>query len=111
MRLKSHVRKTDSIGRIGGDEFNIILTDFGRKEDVSEMARKLVESVDRPFVIAGHELNVTTSIGISLYPDDGSDTDTLLRYSDAAMYAAKESGRNRFRFFDRSFTVKSVERV
>jgi diguanylate cyclase (GGDEF)-like protein len=110
-RLKGHVRKTDSIGRIGGDEFNIILTNFARVRDVSEMARKLVESIGEPYMISGHELKITSSIGVSIYPDDGKDADTLFRCSDAAMYAAKDSGRNSYLFYDRSMAGRSVERI
>ncbi len=110
-RLKSALRKSDSIGRIGGDEFSIILADIGRSDAVSDIARKIVDSFRKPFMIAGGELKTTTSVGISIYPDDGTEIDTLLRYADMAMYHAKESGRNTYRFYDPSINIRSIERA
>ncbi len=110
-RLKSVLRRSDSIGRIGGDEFNIILADIARPDVVPDIARKLVETVRRPYRIGGHELRVTASIGISIYPDDGADLDTLLRYADMAMYHAKEVGRNVYQFFNPAINIRSIERM
>ena len=110
-RLKAVLRRSDSIGRIGGDEFNIILADLSRTDDVPDVARKLVEAVRKPILLAGHELRVTASIGISIYPDDGTDLDTLLRYSDMAMYHAKEIGRNVYQFYNPSINIRSIERM
>ncbi len=110
-RFRQATRESDTVARIGGDEFNMILSDIGRIEDVSDIAAKIVDALREPIVIGGHELHVTTSIGISIYPDDSSDIETLIRYADSAMYHAKESGRNTFRFSDPSINVKTIERM
>jgi diguanylate cyclase (GGDEF)-like protein/PAS domain S-box-containing protein len=110
-RLRGAIRESDTVARIGGDEFNLVLSDIARVEDVSEIVRKVVDSVARPVVISGHDLHVTTSVGISIYPDDAPAVDTLLRYSDIAMYHAKESGRNTFRFYNPSINVRSLQRM
>ena len=109
--FRETVRASDTVARIGGDEFNIILADIVRPEDVSEIAQKIIRRFRSPFPISGNELNVTTSIGISVYPDDSTEIDTLLRYADIAMYHAKESGRNTFRFYNPAINVRSVERM
>jgi diguanylate cyclase (GGDEF)-like protein/PAS domain S-box-containing protein len=110
-RFRSATRESDTVARIGGDEFNMILADISRIEDVSDIAVKIVDSLRKPIVIKRHELHVTTSVGISMYPDDSDDIQTLLRYADIAMYHAKESGRNAFRFFSPSINVKTIERM
>ena len=110
-RLRGAIRESDTVARIGGDEFNLVLSDIARVEDVSEIVRKVVDSVARPVAIAGHDLHVTTSVGISVYPDDAPAVDTLLRYADIAMYHAKESGRNTFRFYNPSINVLSLQRM
>ncbi len=110
-RLRRAIRESDTVARIGGDEFNVVLSDLGRAEDASAIARKIVESMARPFSIAGHDLQVTASIGISIFPDDGTKVDMLLRYADIAMYHAKESGRNGFRFYNPSINVLSLQRM
>jgi diguanylate cyclase (GGDEF)-like protein/PAS domain S-box-containing protein len=110
-RFRKTTRESDTVARIGGDEFNMILADIGRIEDVSDIAVKIVDSLRKPIVISGHELHVTTSAGISMYPDDSGDSETLLRYADIAMYHAKESGRNTFRFYNPSINVQTIERM
>ena len=110
-RFRRTTRESDTVARIGGDEFNMILADIGRIEDVSDIAVKIVDSLRKPIVINRHELHVTTSVGISMYPDDSDDSETLLRYADIAMYHAKESGRNTFRFYNPSINVKTIERM
>ncbi len=102
--LKQVVRRDDAIIRLGGDEFLIILTNLslihGQAADqASRAAQKIVEQLNRPLSIAGHELMATFSIGIALSPHDAKDGETLLRYADTAMYAAKEAGRNTYRLF------------
>ncbi len=109
--FRETIRASDTVARIGGDEFNIILADIGRPEDVSDIAQKIIRRFRSPFSISGNELNVTTSIGISVYPDDSTEIDTLLRYADIAMYHAKESGRNTFRFYNPAINVRSIERM
>jgi len=110
-RFRGATRESDTAARIGGDEFNMILADISRIEDVSDIAVKIVASLRKPIVIGGHELHVTTSVGISIYPDDSEDIETLLRYADIAMYHAKESGRNTFRFYNHSINVQTIERM
>ncbi|HEX8949947.1 MAG TPA: EAL domain-containing protein [Dissulfurispiraceae bacterium] len=110
-RLKASVRKSDTVARIGGDEFNILLSDISRVEDITTIARKVMSAFQRPFLAAGHEFHVTTSIGISIYPDDSEEIETLFRYADIAMYHAKERGRNSHQFYNSEINIRSVERM
>lgn len=95
-RLVSCVRKMDTVSRLGGDEFVIVLDEIAGAEDAEQVARKIIESVSRPILIGPTELHITTSIGISLYPTDGTDVSALLKHADSAMYQAKEHGRNSY---------------
>jgi len=95
-RLTSLLRQSDTVARMGGDEFMVILPEIGRGEDATRIAQKILEAFRRPFVFDGHELHITTSIGIALYPDDGEDVDTLMKNADIAMYRAKEQGRDNY---------------
>jgi diguanylate cyclase (GGDEF)-like protein/PAS domain S-box-containing protein len=110
-RLRKLLRKADSIGRIGGDEFNIVLADITRVEDVADIAGKLVEGFRQPFLISGRELRITMSAGIALFPDDGRDIDSVLRAADMAMYHAKQRGRNQYEFYNTSINLASLERL
>jgi diguanylate cyclase (GGDEF)-like protein/PAS domain S-box-containing protein len=98
-RLQRCLREGDSVARLGGDEFVIGLAGIRRAEDAAQVAQKVLEALNRPFIVDGTELHVTGSVGISLYPDDGHDTDSLMRTADIAMYHAKERGRNNYQFF------------
>ena len=98
-RLASIVREDDTVARIGGDEFTILLEGVDNVQDVATVAAKIIESFNHPYTLSGHELIMTASVGISLYPDDGNDVDTLLQNADAAMYRAKEKGRNNYQFY------------
>ena len=98
-RLSACLRDEDVLARIGGDEFVILLPKLNRSDDAAVVARKLLESLTQPFDIDGQELTVSTSIGIAVYPGNGSDIDVLLKHADTAMYGAKNEGRNDFRFF------------
>ncbi len=111
VRFRQGIRKSDTVARIGGDEFNIILADIGRLEDISDVAQKIIDRSRSPFIISGQELNVTTSMGISVFPDDSGDIDSLLRYADIAMYHAKESGKNTYKFYNPAINVLSLERM
>jgi len=98
-RLLLLLRMNDTVARIGGDEFMIVLPEISNPQDVSVIAQKLIRSFETPFVCDDHELKITTSIGIALYPTDGKDVDTLIKYADMAMYGAKATGRNAYRYY------------
>ncbi|MDR3411221.1 MAG: EAL domain-containing protein [Formivibrio sp.] len=98
-RLHQILRETDTLARVGGDEFTILLSDPRSKEDAGFVASKLVSAVATPFLVDGHEVFLTASVGIAMYPEDGEDIETLLRHADIAMYNIKALGRNGFGFF------------
>lgn len=98
-RLKSCVRESDTICRQGGDEFMILLAEIGGTEDAELVARKIVGAMVEPHQIGNRTLNITFSIGISICPDDAKDDETMIKNADDAMYIAKESGRNNYKFF------------
>ncbi|HEX8949777.1 MAG TPA: EAL domain-containing protein, partial [Dissulfurispiraceae bacterium] len=110
-RLRKTIRASDTLARIGGDEFNMILSDIAQEEDVTVIVRKILSSFQEPFTVDGHELYITTSIGVSIYPDDSGDVEVLLRYADIAMYHAKEHGRNNYQFYSPSINFRSFERI
>ncbi len=110
-KLRSTIRRSDTLARIGGDEFNVLLTDFSQVEDISDVVGKIADCFRTPFVIAGREVTVTASIGVSIYPDDSEEIDGLLRYADRAMYKAKEWGRNTHRFYNAMISAGSSERM
>ncbi len=107
-RLQACLRNVDLVGRLGGDEFLVIVGGLERAEDVVPIAEKLAECISEPFALEGQTLAVSGSIGISLYPQDGESTDTLIRNADAAMYLAKERGRSNYQFFIPSLTKSAV---
>ncbi|MCL5103527.1 MAG: PAS domain S-box protein [Armatimonadetes bacterium] len=110
-RLQACVREADTIARMGGDEFTIILADVVDPEAAGEVARRVLRAVASPFVFDEHELYVTTSIGISIYPADGTDVETLVKNADTAMYRAKEKGRNMCQLYTEAFNAADVERM
>lgn len=110
-RLKTSIRESDTVARTGGDEFNIILTDIRRAEYVATVAQKIRNAFGEPYFIDGHTLYMTTSIGISIYPDDNEEIDTLFRYADIAMYHAKELGKNNYQFYNPDINIRSVEKI
>ncbi len=99
-RLSACIRLSDTVGRLGGDEFVVLLTEVKHPADAAISARKILAALMRPYRIGEHDLTVTASIGLSTYPADGHDAETLIRNADAAMYLAKKNGRNDSRFFD-----------
>lgn len=110
-RLGDCVRDTDTISRLGGDEFVILLTDMQNIGMIAAIAQKVLENLATPFDIGGHILGTSFSIGIALYPDDGTDFDTLLKLADAAMYYAKDCGRNTYRFYTEQMNIRALERM
>jgi diguanylate cyclase (GGDEF)-like protein/PAS domain S-box-containing protein len=92
------VRATDTVSRHGGDEFIVLLTEIEEREDTTRIAEKLLAKFVRPRTIDGHQIQVTLSIGISVYPEDGLDADALMRKADASMYTSKKKGRNSYQF-------------
>jgi diguanylate cyclase (GGDEF)-like protein/PAS domain S-box-containing protein len=95
-RLADILRRSDTVARMGGDEFIILLPQVNETEYAARVARKLLNSFKKPFMVEGHELRMTTSIGVALYPEAGEDAESLLRHADTAMYRAKERGRDRY---------------
>jgi diguanylate cyclase (GGDEF)-like protein/PAS domain S-box-containing protein len=110
-RLVDCLRVRDTIGRFGGDEFAAILMLPEGAQNAIAVVDKIREAMRRPFDLKGHEVTVTASIGISVFPDDGQDADTLIQYADTAMYRAKEAGRDAFRFFTAEMNAQSLARL
>jgi len=109
-RLLAGVRGSDTVSRQGGDEFVILLSEITYPEDAATSARKILLSLSAPHSIVGQDLHIDGSIGISIYPEDGEDAETLIKSADTAMYHAKENGRNNFQFFKAEMNLKAVER-
>lgn len=109
-RLSHSIRDTDTVSRQGGDEFVVLLAEVGSVERLAVMARRIVKAVSTAYAIDKHKLRITASMGISVYPDDGIDAETLIKNADTAMYQAKENGRQTFRFFEPAMNVRAVER-
>jgi len=110
-RLRSLVRDRDTVARFGGDEFTLVLDRIERGSDAAVVAEKLVQAFKPPVELDDRPLYVTASIGISLYPQDGSDVDTLIRNADAAMYQAKDQGRDGFHFYTADMTARAFAQV
>jgi diguanylate cyclase (GGDEF)-like protein/PAS domain S-box-containing protein len=110
-RLKTCIRETDTVARIGGDEFNMVLPDIGAPGSAGSIAKKIIALFEDPFVIEKDELPVTASIGITIYPDDGGDSETLLKYADIAMYQAKGRGGNNYQFYSSTMNLRIFEKT
>ncbi len=110
-RLERCLRKSDTVARLGGDDFIIILTGVRQCEHISQVARKILDALSEPLQLDEHEIFTTASIGIAIYPVDGDAPHLLLKNADIAMYQAKEQGRNAFQFFSREMNYKAEERL
>jgi diguanylate cyclase (GGDEF)-like protein/PAS domain S-box-containing protein len=110
-RLQSFAREQDTVARLGGDEFLIVLTNVKDIPAAAVAAERFMDAMTVGFVIQGHSLSVSCSLGISIFPEHGADSETLIKNADAAMYSAKDAGRNNFQFFTADMTAKAVERL
>ncbi|MGB9589240.1 MAG: putative bifunctional diguanylate cyclase/phosphodiesterase, partial [Armatimonadota bacterium] len=110
-RLRSTLRQVDTIARIGGDEFVLILPDLNTSDDANKTANRVMEVLSKPFQVMGHDLFVSASAGISVFPSDGEDVESLVRAADTAMYDAKDQGRNTFCFYAKTMNDKVNERM
>ncbi|WP_051252743.1 sensor domain-containing protein [Ferrimonas kyonanensis] len=111
-RLKQQVRQVDTVARIGGDEFVVLLSGISDSQAATAVVSKLMALFERPIVLgSGDQLRLTSSLGIALYPQDGHDSDTLLKHADNAMYRAKQQGRNSFSFFTQAQNERSLEHL
>ncbi|MCQ8129295.1 GGDEF domain-containing response regulator [Methylomonas rivi] len=110
-RLRSSVRVHDLLARLGGDEFIVLLNDINHADDAARIAEKTIDLLTQPFTLEGNDIVVTASIGISVYPNDGKDSHTLLMNADTAMYLAKERGKNNYQFYTLEMTERSLERM
>jgi diguanylate cyclase (GGDEF)-like protein len=122
-RLLANLRTSDAIAqgaavpdreglaRLGGDEFTVLLSELAQAKDAGLVAARLLEALSRPLVLGGHEITVTMSIGVAVYPDDGGDVETLLKSADMAMYFAKRQGRNGFQFYTEAMHSAALERL
>jgi diguanylate cyclase (GGDEF)-like protein/PAS domain S-box-containing protein len=111
LKLASCLREEDTLARMGGDEFTVILQEFNNRQDVEMAARRILDALDTPFLVEHHALYVSASIGISFFPDDGNDASELMKRADTAMYSAKNDGRRRLHFFQSSMEGYSLNRV
>jgi diguanylate cyclase (GGDEF)-like protein len=110
-RIKACVRASDTVARLGGDEFVVLLPALGDGKYAATVAQKILAVIARPFTLIGHEFRITTSIGISTFPQDGLDEQTLTKNADIAMYQAKEEGKNNFQFYSEKLNAHSLERL
>ncbi len=110
-RIKNLVRKEDTVSRYAGDEFVVFMENIPDAKNPAKLAQKLIETFNAPAYIKGHRLKISTSVGISLFPQDGQDTDTLIKNADAAMYRAKKEGRNNFQYYSMELTTEAFEKM
>lgn len=111
LRIHDCVREVDTVARLGGDEFTIILSEFDNKSDAVNIAQKLISDIEKPMTIKGQNIRVTTSVGITFYPDDAMDTGMLIQNADRAMYAAKDLGGNAFKFYTTELELSWLSRT
>lgn len=119
LRLSSIMRKCDSVtrnvpdlfARLGGDEFTVLLNVINEAEDAAKVAGRIIESISRPFKVDDYEMFITSSIGIAVFPEDGNDIDSLIKNADAAMYNAKERGKNNYQYYKQYMNAAAFERL
>ncbi len=107
-RLRAALRESDTIARVGGDEFMVLTDSFADPRYLSEVAQKILDSASRPIVLEGQECHVTASVGIATYPNDGDNVQQLLKHADIAMYRAKSLGKNNFQFYSAQMNVHTL---
>ncbi|MDX1295633.1 MAG: EAL domain-containing protein [Sulfurimonadaceae bacterium] len=110
-RLKSHLRECDTLARIGGDEFTLIIEGLHDSDSVIDIIRKLLESMEAPIEVDGQQLYMTLSIGVTIFPHDGVSVEQLLKNADAAMYKAKDEGKNTYQFYTYDMTRKAIDKI
>ncbi len=110
-RLRSCAREGDTVARLGGDEFTIVMEGVSEVVDADIAAKKVVEAMSKPFVLEGHDVYVTASIGVTIYPSDSDDIDSLIRNADTAMYRAKRAGRNNYQFYTEDMNTRAIENL
>ena len=110
-RIKNLVRKEDTVSRYAGDEFVVFMENIPDAKNPAKLARKLIDTFNAPVYIKGYRLKISTSVGISLFPQDGHDTETLIKNADAAMYRAKKEGRNNFQYYSLELTSEAFEKM
>lgn len=110
-RIRNCIREDDTVARVAGDEFIILLPEIAQPDDAAKTARRIIDSIKRPINIDGKELLVTSSIGISIYPEDGATAETLIKNADAAMYRAKDLGRNSYQLYTPAINARSFEHL
>lgn len=110
-RIGGCLREGDTLARLGGDEFAVVLPDLTEIDSASVVSRRIIETLSDPIDLGRHEVVVTASVGIAVYPDDAEDKDDLLKHADTAMYHAKEDGKNNYKFFTSEMNVRTIERL
>ncbi|MGZ4969209.1 MAG: putative bifunctional diguanylate cyclase/phosphodiesterase [Methylobacter sp.] len=110
-RIKNLVRKEDTVSRYAGDEFVVFMENIPNAKNPAKLAKKLIDTFNAPVFIKGYRLKASTSVGISLFPQDGHDTETLIKNADAAMYRAKKEGRNNFQYYSMELTTEAFEKM
>lgn len=110
-RLRENLREGDTVSRIGGDEFTLVLPDLRSNDDALKLASKLLDVFRTPLTVGGRELFVTASLGVSMYPDDGTDPETMIRNADAAMYRVKERGGDSFHIYSPALSARAIEQL
>jgi diguanylate cyclase (GGDEF)-like protein/PAS domain S-box-containing protein len=110
-RFQTVLREADTLSRLGGDEFTVIVKNIKNEKEVAKVAQKLINSMQEPLNTSHHTLHISSSIGISIYPTDATSQEDLIKYADTAMYKAKEEGRNNFQFYSSEMTKKAYEKV